>query len=136
MGCCPKTTENMEKNEKNNNKLNKKNTNNNYFNKYEIKKNEKNINNNNDEIINKVPCLILKENEIEKAKVPKLNLLDYDNISDVEEREKSSFNISKYLETPVEVINQNKIKIFPEDKKPPHLSKMIKYKKNESHSTN
>ena len=136
MGCCPKTTENMEKNEKNNNKLNKKNTNNNYFNKYEIKKNEKNINGNNNEIINKVPCLLLKENEIEKAEVPKLHLLDYDNISDYEEREKSSFNISKYLETPVEVINQNKIKIFPEDKKPPHLSKMIKYKKNESHSTN
>ena len=136
MGCCPKTIENMEKNEKNNNILNKKNISDDYINKYEIKKNEKNINNNNDEIINKVPCLILKENEIEKAKVPKLNLLDYDNISDVEEREKSSFNISKYLETPVEVINQNKIKIFPEDKKPPHLLKMIKYKKNESHSTN
>ena len=136
MGCCPKTIENMEKNEKNNNKLNKKNTNNNYFNKYEIKKNEKNIKDNNNEINNKVPCLKLKENEIEKAEVPKLNLLDYDNISDYEEREKSSFNISKYLETPVEVINQNKIKIFPEDKKPPHLSKMIKYKKNESHSTN
>ena len=101
------------------------------------KKNIKNIQNNDSVINHKNDESYIRIDKYNQKEIS--NNLDNDNLTNKEddEKENSLFYISRVLETPIQIINQskiNKIGKFPEDKKPPQESKVIRYKKKESFS--
>lgn len=95
--------------------------------------------------INKIVRIQKQKNNESYIKIDKYvknelpNIFDNHNLSYKEDNEKenSSFYINRVLETPIQIITQSKMNKngkFPEDKKPPHESKVIRYIKNESFS--
>ena len=120
MGCCSDKIENFDDK------------------KYKIKRNKykkvkiHNNKNNNNSIENQNDKSYVKIYNYELNHLP--NIIHNHNLSfnENDEKENSSFYISKVLETPIQILTQNKMNKIPEDKKPPYESKVIRYKRKES----